>query len=70
MKIPELYFGELCGLTKEQSDAILAAEAELAKVGFPGKRYEILDAILNAPEIKRFSTVSIKPRHLKTNWIR
>ncbi len=44
--VKEKYFGELSGISKEQSDAILCAEAELAKVGFLGKRDVILEAIL------------------------
>lgn len=64
------YFGQSCGLTKEQSDAVLAVEAQLAKVGFPGKRDEILEAILKAPEPHHFAPVSFKPKTLKTNWTR
>lgn len=70
MRTPESYYGEFCGLTKEQSDAVLAAEAELARSGFPAKRDVILEAILRAPDPKHFSPVSIKPKTLKTNWTR
>lgn len=68
MKIPELYFGELCGLTKEQSDAVLAAEAELANAGFSGKRDEILCAILNTPRENDFMPTTFKAKYLKANY--
>ena len=68
--IPESYFGEFHGLTKQQSDAVLAVEAELAKAGFPGRRFEVLEAILRAPEPPIFVPVSLKAKKLKTNWRR
>ena len=65
--IKEKYFGELSGLSKEQSDAILGVEAELAKVGFPGKRDVILGAILNAPDVPFFDKIVVRPKYLKTS---
>ena len=63
----EKYFGELCGISKEQSDAILRAEIELAKAGFPGKRDVILEAMLQPSKPPMFEPIVINPKYLSVN---